>query len=137
MWLLCIGLGTFSTFKGYLEAPQSVKQLSYSHIHIGCDPRKVASTNCALFKAVASVNKELATATAKEGKLKATYAVNKMANYCVPTVDDHYKLTKTENASFRGREDYQLYHTKRDQSRDYQLYHNSTTPKLGGQCDYR
>jgi hypothetical protein len=36
-----------------------------------------------------------------------------MANYHVPSEDDHYKLTKTGNASFRGWEDHhQLFQTK-------------------------
>jgi hypothetical protein len=61
-----------------------------------------------LFKAVASVNKVLATVTVKGGKPKARYAVkhiSDMANYYVPTAGDIYKITTTVNASFLGWED--------------------------------
>ncbi len=64
----------------------------------------------ALFKAVASFNKVLASETVKGGKPKATYAVNHVSNMTncyhqqcyVPIGDDDYKLSKTGNASFRG-----------------------------------
>jgi hypothetical protein len=45
----------------------------------------------------------------KKSKYVGSKHVSNMTNYDVPSTDDHYKLKKTGNASFKGWADYQQY----------------------------